>query len=153
MSGTRAGGLKAAQTNRALHGEDFYHRIGKKGGMIPGRPSGFGSEKVGRDGLTGIERSKIAGAKGGRKSRRGADKRVEALWRENRKNIAAWQEAGWSIPEIAKELGLSITTVRTRIIKDKQEKEKTNGEDKRVHMGNRSLLGRIRNRVAHRAHK
>lgn len=29
MSGTKAGGLKAAVTNRKLHGEDFYRRIGR----------------------------------------------------------------------------------------------------------------------------
>lgn len=32
MVGTKAGGLKAAETNRKLHGSDFYSKIGKKGG-------------------------------------------------------------------------------------------------------------------------
>lgn len=31
---------------------------------------GFASEKIGKDGLTGLERAKLVGAKGGRKSRR-----------------------------------------------------------------------------------
>ena len=32
MSGTKAGGLKAAATNKKRHGEGFYARIGAKGG-------------------------------------------------------------------------------------------------------------------------
>lgn len=34
MAGTRAGGLKAAKTNRIKNGPDFYARIaGRKGGL------------------------------------------------------------------------------------------------------------------------
>ena len=33
MAGTRAGGLKAAATNKAKYGKNFYSRIGKKGGQ------------------------------------------------------------------------------------------------------------------------
>lgn len=32
MSGTKAGGFKASRTNKLLHGEDFYKKIGSKGG-------------------------------------------------------------------------------------------------------------------------
>lgn len=32
MSGTKAGGLKARETNRTKYGEDFYSRIGTEGG-------------------------------------------------------------------------------------------------------------------------
>ena len=32
MAGTKAGGLKAAQTNKARYGETFYEGIGKTGG-------------------------------------------------------------------------------------------------------------------------
>lgn len=70
MVGTKAGGLKAAATNKARYGEGFYSRIGKKGGQN-GHLGGFASEVIGKDGLTGHERAKIAGAKGGRISRRG----------------------------------------------------------------------------------
>lgn len=69
MSGTKAGGLKAAMTNKKKYGEDFYSRMGKLGGQL-GHTGGFASEKVGDDGLTGYERAKIAGAKGGTISRR-----------------------------------------------------------------------------------
>lgn len=37
MAGTKAGGLKAAQTNKAKHGADFYAKIGAKGGKISKR--------------------------------------------------------------------------------------------------------------------
>jgi general stress protein YciG len=32
MSGTKAGGAKAAETNKRIHGSDFYREIGRKGG-------------------------------------------------------------------------------------------------------------------------
>lgn len=67
MAGTKAGGLKAAATNRAKHGEDFYRRLGKMSWKNPQRAiGGFASNKVGADGLTGRQRAKIAGEKGGR---------------------------------------------------------------------------------------
>lgn len=70
MAGTVEGGKKAAIQNIKRHGSDFYHAIGKKGGLksIHG---GFASSKVGVDGLTGRERAKIAGRKGGSISKRG----------------------------------------------------------------------------------
>ena len=73
MAGTKAGGLKAKQRNLEKYGQDFYKRIGSKGGRN-GTTGGFASNVVGEDGLTGRERAKIAGAKGGRISRRGPAK-------------------------------------------------------------------------------
>ena len=61
MAGTKAGGMKAAATNKAKHGSDFYAKIGKKGGQL-GRTGGFAANP---------ELARIAGAKGGRISRRG----------------------------------------------------------------------------------
>lgn len=75
MSGTKAGGAKARQTNYERHGADFYVRIGKIGGMH-GTTGGFFSDKVGKDGLTGRERARIAGRKGGLISRRGPASRT-----------------------------------------------------------------------------
>lgn len=69
MSGTQKGGKKAARTNIKRHGKDYYAEIGRKGGKAS-TTGGFASEKIGRDGLTGIERAKIAGAKGGAISKR-----------------------------------------------------------------------------------
>jgi len=67
--GTKAGGMKAALTNKALHGEDFYARIGKKGGHN-GHTGGFAANP---------ELAKIAGAKGGRKSKRGPAKKKHVI--------------------------------------------------------------------------
>ena len=74
MSGSIEGGRKAAETNRRLHGDDFYKRIGRKGGSVSTPTGGFGSKKVGEDGLTGRERARLVGAIGGLKSRRGPAK-------------------------------------------------------------------------------
>lgn len=76
MSGTKAGGKKAALTNMMRHGNDFYREIGRRGGKN-GHSGGFASDAVGEDGLTGRQRAKLAGAKGGRISRRGPAKKVE----------------------------------------------------------------------------
>lgn len=73
MAGTIEGGKKAAETNKERHGAGFYAEIGSIGGRN-GHTGGFASENIGRDGLTGSERARLAGAKGGRKSRRGKAK-------------------------------------------------------------------------------
>ena len=73
MVGTKAGGLKTAEHIKKFYGEDFYRRIGQKGGRNS-KNGGFASKEVGADGLTGIQRAKIAGTKGGRISKRGPAK-------------------------------------------------------------------------------
>jgi hypothetical protein len=60
MAGTVAGGHAASKTNRAKYGDDFYRRIGAMGGK-KGRTGGFYANR---------ELARIAGAKGGRISRR-----------------------------------------------------------------------------------
>lgn len=69
MAGTKAGGVKAAQTNKVRHGKDFYKKIGTKGGKL-GTTGGFASDVVGLDGLTGHERASVVGKKGGFISKR-----------------------------------------------------------------------------------
>lgn len=69
MAGTKKGGVKAAVTNKARYGEGFYATIGAKGGML-GTTGGFASNKIGPDGLTGKQRARIQGSKGGKISRR-----------------------------------------------------------------------------------
>lgn len=66
MPATRIGGLKAAQTNKLRYGDDFYRKIGATGGK-KSRGGGFASDP---------ELAKLAGAKGGRISRRGKTKIV-----------------------------------------------------------------------------
>lgn len=73
MAGNKAGGMKAAATNKKLHGEDFYSKIGKKGGRN-GHTGGFFSDKIGADGLTGRERARMCGLK----TKRGVRKEKDA---------------------------------------------------------------------------
>lgn len=61
MAGTRAGGKKAAKTTKEKHGKDFFRQIGAVGGR-KGTTGGFAANR---------ELARIAGAKGGRISRRG----------------------------------------------------------------------------------
>lgn len=74
MAGTVEGGRKAAATNKAKFGADWYSRIGHIGGSN-GTTGGFASEKKGKDGLTGVERASVAGQKGGTISHRGPSKK------------------------------------------------------------------------------
>lgn len=63
-------------------GKDGVHqmmqRIGSRGGQHSKR-GGFASDVVGKDGLTGRQRARIAGAKGGSVSRRGSAKKKQTL--------------------------------------------------------------------------
>lgn len=61
MSGTIAGGRRAAETNKARYGKDFYRLMGRRGGRA-GTTGGFAANR---------ELARLAGAKGGRISRRG----------------------------------------------------------------------------------
>ena len=64
MVGTKAGGKKAAATNRKKYGKDFYRELGRKGGRSS-HTGGFAANP---------ELVRIAGAKGGSISRRGPAK-------------------------------------------------------------------------------
>lgn len=68
MAGTKAGAAKARATNLARHGKDFYAQIGRKGGKV-GRTGGFYANR---------DLARVAGAKGGRISRRGPAKKTTA---------------------------------------------------------------------------
>lgn len=61
IPGTISGGKKAAATNKARWGEDYYQRLGKIGGKAGG-VKGFALNR---------ELARAAGRKGGRISRRG----------------------------------------------------------------------------------
>ena len=81
MAGTLAGGLKAAKTNISKYGEDFYARIGQKGGRN-GHTGGFAANPA---------LARIAGAKGGKKSRRTGVKNGEG--KKDNKDIEAMERA------------------------------------------------------------
>lgn len=65
MSGTKAGGAKAAKTNKKKYGKDFYRELGRRGGKA-GHPEGRGFQISGK----AVE----AGRKGGKISKRGKAK-------------------------------------------------------------------------------
>ena len=66
ISGTKAGGQKARDTNIKKYGKDFYKKMGVKGGSKSGIPKGFGiNHKL------AVE----AGRKGGTISKRGPIKK------------------------------------------------------------------------------
>ena len=71
MAGTVEGGKAAAATNKKKYGEDFYAKIGAKGGS-KSRTGGFGQGEEGR------RRARLYGAIGGKISRRGASAKATA---------------------------------------------------------------------------
>lgn len=86
MSGTRAGGAKAAKMNKQLYGDDFYRKIGSKGGrQKSSKPRGFAAHP---------ELARTAGAKGGRMSSRkgvanGQGKVKEYYWKDQDEKFAS----------------------------------------------------------------
>lgn len=62
--------MKARNTTYEKHGKDFYRNIGRKGGSVIGAKRGFASNPA---------LASIAGAKGGRISRRGPAKPKVAI--------------------------------------------------------------------------
>lgn len=64
MAGNKLGGKKAAQKNKELYGEDFYRKIGARGGQNS-NTGGFAADR---------KRASEAGRKGGLVSRRGKNR-------------------------------------------------------------------------------
>lgn len=67
MAGTKEGGKKAAATNKAKYGADFYREMGRIGGRN-GHTGGFASNP---------ELARIAGSIGGKISKRGPAKKKD----------------------------------------------------------------------------
>ena len=112
MSGTKAGGLKARQTNLKKYGKDFYRNIGHIGGTTPGRrPGGFAANP---------ERAKLAGAKGGRNGKRGMSKDTPAKVAQ----IKDLLKKRASVEVIARNLGLAPTTIKHYISRYNMEVKK-----------------------------
>lgn len=82
MSGVRAGGLKAAKTNKQRYGSDFYQKIGAMGGA-KSRGGGFAYDRA---------LAREAGKLGGKASRRTAIKQVEAEAIATEKEHAQWKQ-------------------------------------------------------------
>lgn len=70
MSGTLAGGKKAAKANIERHGKNYYSELGKRGGKAKHtKPRGFAANP---------ELAKRAGKLGGQLSKRGPSKRTKS---------------------------------------------------------------------------
>lgn len=76
MAGTKAGGLKAAATNKEKYGKEFYARIGALGGA-KSTTGGFAANR---------ELARIAGRLGGKISKRGPAK-IKVEETSNSQNI------------------------------------------------------------------
>ena len=86
MAGTKAGGVKAAATNKAKYGEDFYRELGRKGGRN-GHTGGFAANP---------QLARIAGSIGGKISKRGKAKgnksAEEKLTKAARREVAEYEK-------------------------------------------------------------
>lgn len=100
MSGTKAGGIKAAKTTKERHGDGFYARIGAKGGRN-GHTGGFNSNP---------ELAKIAGRKGGLVSKRGGA--YKKALESNRELIEQMYNDFGSYADIARTVNLPYQAVR-----------------------------------------
>lgn len=99
MSGTLDGGRRASETNKKKYGEDWYKRIGAVGGRAS-TTGGFAANP---------ELARIAGAKGGKKSKRGPNITDRARKVKKAKQMSA---RGATYEEMSKELGVSYGTIR-----------------------------------------
>lgn len=86
MAGTKAGGIKAAATNKEKYGSEFYANIGRKGGQN-GHTGGFAANP---------ELARIAGHIGGKISKRGKAKgnksAEEKLSKAARREVAEYEK-------------------------------------------------------------
>ena len=106
MAGTIEGGRKARETNYKLHGKDFYSKIGAMGGRA-GNTGGFAANP---------ELAKIAGAIGGRKSRRGPSRNSE--YDLNHAKIVSMHKEGYSYAAISRETGIPYGVLINRMHKE-----------------------------------
>lgn len=101
MPGTKIGGLKAAQTNRQKYGDNFYQKIGRLGGEHS-HTGGFAKNP---------DLARLAGAKGGKRSRRGQSIMMQKI-ESHREGIRDLYNYGMSIPQISKQFKISDATLR-----------------------------------------
>lgn len=101
MSGTKAGGLKAATTNKERYGDGFYSNIGAMGGRS-GHTGGFAANPA---------LARLAGAKGGRISKRGAKNETWGKLQSMHSDLVKWVEEGKPCTQIAKATGLPVSAV------------------------------------------
>lgn len=101
MSGTKAGGLKAAATNKERYGEEFYANIGARGGRN-GHNGGFAANPA---------LASLAGKKGGRISKRGAKNETRGKLQSMHSELVKWVEEGKPCAQIARATGIPVSAV------------------------------------------
>ena len=104
MAGTKAGGIKARETNYKYHGADFYKRIGRLGGQN-GHTGGFASNP---------ELARRAAAIGGRKSKRGISakrQKIYAILEANAAEVMEMRRLGANCLQVALEFKLPYKSV------------------------------------------
>ena len=102
MAGTKEGGIKASKTNKERYGDDFYVGIGAKGGRL-GRTGGFAANP---------ELARIAGAKGGKKSRRKAGDNMHKWNMYKDEIIEEYKTGAVSMLALSKKYNISYYLVR-----------------------------------------
>ena len=102
MSGNKAGGKKAAATNKQRYGDLFYQEIGRIGGQN-GHTGGFAANR---------ELAATAGRKGGRISRRGKATITTKKIEPHAMKIQDMFEEGYSMAKIAEKLKVPANTLR-----------------------------------------
>ena len=104
MSGTKVGGSKARETNRAKYGSDYYAQIGRIGGHN-GHTGGFAAN---------TELAKEAGRLGGLRSKRpkGVKRNIAAEQRDIELKIAEFKAA------MERNHGKLITKDETKVCKE-----------------------------------
>ncbi len=103
MSGTKAGGLKAAKTNKKRYGKDFYKNNGAKGGKATGL-KGFALNR---------ELARTAGKKGGAMSKRSS----VIVNAKKVMRILKLHEKGLNAVQISEKVGMGQQAVRYHIRK------------------------------------
>lgn len=111
MPGTKAGGLKARQSNYERHGNDFYKRIGAKGGRN-GHDGGFRANPA---------LAVVAGAKGGSISRRKS--RYADIFEANKQTIIDVIYGKPTLKGLADELGVPYPALMNYVTKYIRNKE------------------------------
>ena len=101
MAGTKLGGKKAAKTNKERYGDGFYGKIGRIGGTN-GHTGGFAANPA---------LARIAGSKGGKISKRGANSVKVQKIEPKKEKIEELYKRGYTVPQIAKKLNLPYSSL------------------------------------------
>ena len=105
MSGTKAGGIKARESNYKNNGRDFYIKIGSKGGRHSHKGGFYANPDL----------AKKAGAKGGSISRRGEANKTRELLKANKELVKKMVAEGKSVKDISLATGIPTSALYKRI--------------------------------------